>query len=116
MPTKIVKWSAIAILIGGVFLRPVAIYGLLSQVVVAGAAGVVLTQAAFMRRYVWMSLFLLVACLFNPIFPVPSSNYIFGIMSAFSVLLFFFSLELLHPRPSLSVAVRADRTPARKSL
>ena len=76
MLTKAVKWSAIAVLIGGAFLRSVSSYGLLSQFVVVAAAVVVLTQAASMRRYVWMTLFLLVAGLFNPVFPIPFSNYI----------------------------------------
>jgi hypothetical protein len=104
MLTKAIKWSAIAALIGGTFLRSVSWYGLLSQFVVVAAAVVVLTQAASMRRYVWMTLFLLVAGLFNPVFPIPFSNYISSIVSAFAVLLFFFSLELLQPKTRLSIA------------
>jgi hypothetical protein len=116
MLTKIIKWSAIAALIGGAFLRSVSSYGLLSQFVVVAAAVVVLTQAATMRRYVWMTLFLVVACLFNPIFPVPFSNYISGIVSIFAVLLFFFSLRLLQPKPRLSIASITDRMPGSGSL
>jgi uncharacterized membrane protein YccC len=98
MLTKITKWAAIAALIGGAFLPSVLPYGLLSQSVVAAAAVVVLSQAASMRRYVWMTLFLLVVCLFNPVFPISFSNYISSLVSAFAALLFFFSLELLQPR------------------
>src|ERR1700693_1138772 len=101
MLTKIIKWSAIAALIGGAFLRPVWSYGLLLQFVVVAAAAVVLTQAATMHRYVWMTMFVVVASLFNPVFPIPLSNYVFGVASGFAVLLFFFSLELLQPRPRL---------------
>ncbi len=116
MLTKAVKWSAIAVLIGGAFLRSVSSYGLLSQFVVVAAAVVVLTQAASMRRYVWMTLFLLVAGLFNPVFPIPFSNYISNIVGAFAVLLFFFSLELLQPKTRLSIASITDRMPGSESL
>ena len=116
MVTKITKWSAIAALIGGAFSRSLPDLGLVLQFVVAAAAVVVLTQAATMRRYVWMTLFLLVACLFNPVLTLPFSNYIFGLVSALAVLLFFFSLELLQPKPRLSIASITDRMPGSESL
>jgi hypothetical protein len=116
MLTKTIKWSAIAALIGGAFLRPSHGYGFLLQFVVAAAAVVVLTQAATMHRHVWMILFLVVAGLFNPIFPVPFSNYIFAIASTFAVFLFFFSLEFLQPKPRLSIASITDRAPGSESL
>jgi uncharacterized protein DUF6804 len=99
MLTRIIKWTAIAALIGGACLRSASDYALPLQVVVAAAAVVILTQAATMRRYVWMALFLVVAALFNPVLPVPLSNYLFAIASSFAALLFFFSLELLKPAP-----------------
>jgi flagellar biosynthesis protein FlhB len=114
--TKIIKWSAIAALIGGGFWYSVFSYRLLSEFVIAAAAAVVLTQAARMRQYIWMSLFLLVACLFNPVVPVPFSGYIFGIVSAFAVLLFFFSIELLKPKRRLSMASITHRVPGNESL
>ncbi len=80
------------------------------------AAAVVLTQAAKMRRFVWMTLFLSVVLLFNPIVPVPFSNYIFGLVSIFAVILFFFSLELLRPKSKLSIASITDRMPGSESL
>jgi flagellar biosynthesis protein FlhB len=114
--TKIIKWSAIAALIGGGFEYSIYSYRLLSQFVVVAAAAVVLTQAARMRQYVWMTLFLLVVCLFNPVVPVPFSSYIFGVVSILSVLLFFFSLELLRPKRKLSIASITDRMPGSESL
>jgi flagellar biosynthesis protein FlhB len=84
--------------------------------VVVAAAAVVLTQAAKMRQYIWMTLFLVVVCLFNPVFPVPFSSYIFGIVSIFAVILFFFSLELLRPKRRLSIASITDRMPGSESL
>ncbi len=116
MLTKVIKWSAIAALIGGVLSRSLPDWGLVLQFVVVAAAAVVLTQAATMHRYVWMTLFLVVAFLFNPVVPVPFSHYIFGIVSAFAVLLFFFSLELLKPKPRLSIASITDRMPGSESL
>jgi hypothetical protein len=116
MMTKIIKWSAIGALIGGWFLGSFSSYALLSQFVIAGAAAVVLTQAARMRRYVWMTLFLVVVCLFNPVFPIPFSNYIFRIASTFAMILFFFSVELLQPKQRLSIASITDRMPGSESL
>jgi hypothetical protein len=84
--------------------------------VVVAAAAVVLTQAATMRRYVWMTLFFVVACIFNPVLPVRFSTYISGIVSTCAILLFFFSLELLQPKPRLSVASITYRMPGSESL
>lgn len=116
MVTKIVKWSAIAALIGGALARSLPNLGLVLQFVVVAAAGVVLTQAATMRRYVWMTLFSTTACLFNPVFPIAFSNYTFAIVSSLAVLLFFFSLELLQSKPKLSIASITDRMPGSESL
>lgn len=116
MLTKVIKCTAIAALIGGVFFRSAPDFGLVLRFVAAAAAVVVLTQAATMRRYVWMTMFLVVAGLFNPFFPVPFSNYIFGIASTSAVLLFFFSLERLQPKPRLSIASITGRMPGSESL
>jgi len=117
MLTKIIKWSAIAALIGGAFLRSMSLsYGVFSQIVVATAAVIVLVQAATMRRYLWMTLFLVVAWLFNPVFPVPFSSHLSNGVSTFAVFLFFFSLELLPPRHGLSIASITHRTPSSESL
>jgi hypothetical protein len=116
MLTKVIKWSAIAALIGGAFLRSTPDYALLLSYVVVAAAVIVLTQAATMHRYVWMALFLVVVGLFNPVFPLPFSNYVFGIASCFALLLFFFSLELLRPKPGLSMTSITNRIPGSQSL
>jgi len=86
-------------------------FRLVLQFVVAAASVVVLTQAAAMRRYVWMTLFLVVAGLFNPF-----SRYSSAMVSTFAALLFFFSLELLKPKPRLSIASITDRMPGSESL
>ena len=81
---KAIKGSAIAALIGSALLRPAPRYIIVFHVVITTAAVVVLSQAATMRRHVWMALFLVVACLFNPVFPVPLSKYTFEIATAFA--------------------------------
>lgn len=116
MLTKVIKWSAIVALIGFTLSRSLPAIELVLQFAIATAAVVVLTQAATMRRYVWMSLFLVVAGLFNPIFPVPFSNYISGLATTFAALLFFFSLQFLQPRPKMSIASITDRMPGSESL
>jgi hypothetical protein len=116
MLTKIIKWSAIAALIAGAFSRSLPDLGLVLQFVVAAAAVVIFTQAAMMRRYARMTLFLVLACLLNPVVPIPFSNYVSGIVSVFGVLLFFFSLWLLQPKPRLSIASITDRMPGSESL
>jgi hypothetical protein len=116
MFAKTIKWGAIAALIIGAFLHSTGEYALFLQFVVVTASIFVLAQAATMRRYVWMALFLVVACAFNPVFAVPFSNYNFGIASAFATLLFFFSLELLNPKSRLSVASTTDPVPGRELL
>jgi len=104
MLTKIIKLGAIAALIGIAFARFLPDVGPALQFVVTGAALIVLTQAASMHRWVWMALFLGVVWLFNPIFPIRLSNYISGFATTFAALLFFFSLELMKPKPVLAVA------------
>jgi hypothetical protein len=116
MLTKVIKCSAIAALIGGILARSSPDLGLVLRFVAAAAAVVVLVQALTMGRYVWMGLFLIVAGLFNPFFPVPFSNYVFGVASTSAVLLFFYSLERLQPTPRPSIASITGRMPGSESL
>jgi hypothetical protein len=116
MLTKVIKWTAILALIGGTLSRSLPAIELVLQFAIVAAAVIVLTQAATMRRYVWMSLFFLVACLFNPVFPVPFSNYVSGLATTFAALLFFISLQFLQPKPRMSIASITDRMPGSESL
>jgi hypothetical protein len=104
MLTKIIKWSAIAALIGGAIFGSAPGYALLLRFVVA----------ATIRRYVWMILFLVVAGLFNPVFPVPFSIYISSIVTTFALFLFFLSLELLKPESRRATII--DRAQEGRSL
>jgi hypothetical protein len=116
MITRILKWTAIAVLIGGLFWGTLGLYGTLLQFVVSAAAIVVLVQAAGAQRYVWMGLFVLAACLFNPVVPIQLSHQGFMAASIFTVLLFFFSIELLQPKAKLSIASITGRRPGSESL
>jgi hypothetical protein len=116
MLTRIIKWTAIAALVGGVLLRSSPYFGPVLQFLVTAAAVVVFTQAAATRRFVWMTLFLVVACVFNPFFPVPLVRYVFAVATMLSLLLFFFSLEQLKSQPRLSIASITDRTPGSEAL
>jgi hypothetical protein len=116
MLTKVIKWSAIAALIGGTLSRSMQGFQLVLQFTVAAAAVVVVIQSARLRRHVWMTLFLIVACLFNPVFPVPFSAHISAVVTTFAALLFFFSVELLQAKPRLSMASITDRMPGSESL
>ena len=117
MFTKSIKWVAIAALVAGVLLHSVSYYGSLLQFVAVAAAVIVLAQAAIMRRYVWMTLFLAAACLLNPIFPVPFSAYLSVLISTFVAFLFFFSLNSLQPKPRLSIAsITGSGMPGSESL
>lgn len=116
MITKIVKWSALAALIAIAFTRSVPDFELMLRFVIAAAAGVVLIQAANMRRFVWVALFLAVACLFNPVVYVPMPEYVSRIVSASTILLFFFSLVMLQPRPALLIASITDPIGRREAL
>lgn len=116
MLTKMLKQTAIAALIGSLFWHPFTGYITLLQFLVSAAAVAVLVQAAGMRRYGWMTLFLVTACLFNPVLPPEFSSQIFMVVSALTAVLFFFSLQLLQPKPRLSVASITDRVPGSRSL
>jgi hypothetical protein len=116
MLTKILKWTAVTALVGGLFWHQFSNYDTFVQFVVSAAAIVVLVQAAGMRQYIWMSLFLLVAGLFNPVLPVGFSNYISTVVSTLTLLLFFLSVELLQPKRKLVLAPISHRMPGRESL
>jgi hypothetical protein len=116
MFSKTVEWTAIAALIAGAILHSSTGLALVMQFIAVTASIVVLTHTATMGRYIWMTLFLVVAFMFNPVFPIPFSNYIFWTASIFAVSVFFLSLELLKPEPKLSIASITDRMPGSESL
>jgi uncharacterized protein DUF6804 len=116
MLTKILKWSAMVALGVGFFSGPFPGYATFLQFVVSAASVAVLIQAASLRRYMWMSVFIVAACLFNPVLPVSYTTQIFTILSTLTLVLFFLSLQLLHSKPRLSMASITDRMPGSESL
>lgn len=116
MLSKIVKWTAIAALIGGVFARSTTGFAVVFEFAVMAASVVVLTQAASLGRYIWMTTFFVVACLFNPVFPVPFSSNIFWATSGVASLFFFCSLGALQTKPKLSIVSITGLLPGSESL
>ena len=57
MPSKIVKWTAIAALVAGVFTRSAIGVAIILQLAVVVAAVIVLAQAINLHRYVWVAHF-----------------------------------------------------------
>jgi len=66
--------------------------------------------------FIWMGLFLAISCLFNPVIHVPLPEYIGRVVTALTILLFFFSLALLKPEPKLSIASITDPLARSQSL
>jgi hypothetical protein len=116
MVINIVKYVAIAVLFGGVFTRSETGLALILQFAVVAAAVVVLTQAATLHRYVGMTLFVLLACLFNPLFPIPFSNKGFWAASIIAAFCFMWSVRALKTKPQLSIASITDLLPASEAL
>ena len=112
MIIKTIKWSALAALIAIACTRSLPDLELLLSFVISAAALVVLVQAA----NIWMGLFLAIACLFNPVIHVPLPEYIGRVVTALTILLFFFSLALLKPEPKLSIASITDPLARSQSL
>ena len=116
MLTKIMKWVAIAALLLALFWHPFAQSRQLLQFAVLTGAFAVFVQAVRAGKYVWIGLFVVVACIFNPIRPIPFSPSIFLFVDAATLVLFMVSLRGLGTRPRLSIASITDRTPGSESL
>ncbi len=116
MPTKIMKWIAIAALLLALFWHPFAESRILLQFAVLAGAVAVLVQAVRAGKYVWIGLFVAVACIFNPIRPFAFSANLFLVLDAITLVLFMVSLGRLAMKPRLSIASITDRTPGSESL
>jgi len=103
MLTKIMKWSAIAVLLQAVLWRSSANYQLLLEFVVCAGAIVVALDAIHADEYVWATGFVAIALLFNPVAPVVLSREMFFWLGWASVATFLASLVVLKPKPRLSL-------------
>jgi hypothetical protein len=116
MFTKIMKWIAIAALLLGLFWHPFAQSRKLLQLAVLAGAVTVLVQAVRAGKYMWIGLFVVVACVFNPVRPISSSPSLLLILDALTLVLFMVSLQGLETKPRPSIASITDRTPGSESL
>jgi hypothetical protein len=116
MLTKTMKWIAMAALLVALFWRPFAENRRLLELAVLGGAIAVLVQAVRAGKYVWMGLFVAIACIFNPIRPLAVSASVFLVADALTLLLFMVSLRSLETHPRQSIASITDRTPGSESL
>jgi hypothetical protein len=110
------KWIAIAALLLALFWHPFAENRRLLQFAVLAGALAVLVQAVRTAKFVWIGLFVAVACVFNPIRPISFSPSVFLVLDALTLVLFMVSLQGLAWRPRLSIASITDRTPGSESL
>ncbi len=99
MLLRIIKLTAIAALLGSMFWRPFADHRSLMLFVVSVEAIVVCVQAAGIRDYLAMSIFLAIAGVFNPVVPVNFPTEIGMVVSTIAVILFIASPEILKNRP-----------------
>ena len=116
MPTKIMKWIAMAALLLALFWQPFADSRILLQLAVWAGAVAALVQAVRAGKYLWVGVFLAVAGLFNPIRPLAVSASVFLVLDAITLVLFMVSLGRLAMRPKLSIASITNRTPGSESL
>lgn len=112
METKIMKWVAIAALLGAVLWRPSAGYEILVQFAVCASAILVTLQARFAGKYVLAAVFAAIAVFFNPVAPIALSNKWFLLLDLGCLGMFLVSLTALQTetKPSLSnIAVTVPR-------
>lgn len=117
MVTKITKWFAIAALLTLLVLwRSSDSWTLIAGFVVCTAAIVATVQAVRVRKYGWISAFLGITLLFNPLFPLAFSRSAFASLYLGCLGLFLISLWMAPTPPRLSMASITDRTPGSESL
>lgn len=121
MLTKLMKWIAIAALLGSLLVPPLlgryAVgYHVGLLILIPAAATVVIFQAASMREYRWVAAFGVLACLFNPVVPLWFSAAPTLVVNTLALILFALSLKLLKTPPRLSIASITDRMPGSESL
>jgi hypothetical protein len=111
----ILKAIAVAGLLIALFWRSPNYEELLSFFVCV-AALVVVGQAIQLKSYIWISVFLGICALFNPVFPVTMSRNVHLTANLVCAGLFATSLLLLKTLPRMSILSISDRTPGSESL
>jgi hypothetical protein len=118
MHTELMKWVSItALMLAVVFWRSAPDFQGSLDLVVCGAAAVVLVQAYQAKRYRWAAGFLAVALVFNPAIPVFPLAGAFGLsLVMLAIAPFAISLVALKPLPLLSIPSITGRNPESRSL
>ena len=116
MLMRVMKQTAIAALLVAIFWRLFADRRTFLQFVVSAAAILLCVQAAGIRDYLLISIFMAIACVYNPVIPVGFSNEIWMVVSTMTAILLFTSPEILKARPRPSVLPIADRLAESESL
>lgn len=116
MPTMIMKYISIAALFTAVSWRPSLDYRVVLSFVITISAVAVITQAARVRKYVWVIVFGAIATVFNPVLTgaLPTQAYWWTDLATLGA--FAASLVVLKNQPILSIASITDRTPGSESL
>ncbi len=104
MSSRIMKWLAVTVLLGGLLAPSSAGYRMLLDLVVCGAALVVIGEAFRTKRYLWGMAFMSVAVLFNPLVPLMLTKGAFLGLDLACVATFSISLVMLRTTPRLSVS------------
>jgi hypothetical protein len=116
MLTTIMKYVAIAALLTGMFWHlPPNLRSYLDFVITA-AAVFVLVQAVTFRKYAWAAIFVLVACVFNPVQPIGFSFSVLVAVQVISATLFAVSLVTLRTKPRMTIASIIQANPRTQSL
>lgn len=117
MATKTMKWFAIGALLALIVLwRSSNSWTLLAGFLVCAGAIVAMLQAARVRSYGWIVIFLAITVLFNPLVPMFFSRRSFLILYLMCLATFLLSLRMALPGAKLSMASITDRTPGSESL
>jgi len=116
MLTTVMKYVAIATLVTGMFWRlPPNLRSYLDFVITA-AAVFVLVQAVSFRKYAWAAIFVLVACVFNPVQPIGFSFSALLALQVISATLFGVSLVAVRTSPRMTIASIIQANPRTESL
>jgi hypothetical protein len=116
MLTTIMKYVAIATLLTGIFWRLAPNLRSYLDFVITAAAVFVLLQAVNFRKYAWAAIFVLVACIFNPVQPIGFSFSVLVALQVISATLFAVSLVALRTAPRMTIASIIQANPRTQSL
>jgi hypothetical protein len=117
MPTKLSKWFAIAALVALIILwRSSDSRTLLAGFAVCAGAVITMIETIRARSYVWMTVFLGITLLFNPLVVVTLSKPVYLASYLLCLTAFLLSLRMTAPAPRPSIASITDRTPGSESL